>query len=198
MRRVVPPEDIHVARASEATPGSRSTPRTAVVVGWHRPRGRYAAPGAQAIRPSYRDKPGVTRRGPVARASEATPGKQERPTNGCSCLAGIAPGVARLARATELSVCHTRDKPGVTRRGPVARASEATPGKQERPTSGCRVWLASPPGSLRSPGLQAFRPSCRQCLADHVGQLGLAVWFRQQQHAGIEPALMHDGVVRIP
>ena len=37
----------------------------------------------------------------------------------------------------------------------------------------------------------------RQRAADHVGQLGLAIRLGQQQHAGVEAALMHDRVVGI-
>lgn len=39
--------------------------------------------------------------------------------------------------------------------------------------------------------------SFRQRAADHGGELGLAIGLGQQQHAGVEAALMHDRAVGI-
>ena len=51
---------------------------------------------------------------------------------------------------------------------------------------------------LRKKGVTSLSPaSPRQRAADHVRQLGLPIRLCQQQHAGIEAALMHDGVVGI-
>ena len=36
-----------------------------------------------------------------------------------------------------------------------------------------------------------------QRLADHPRQIGFAIGLGQQQHAGIEPAVMDDGILRI-
>ena len=46
-------------------------------------------------------------------------------------------------------------------------------------------------------GNTTFAASPRQRAAYHVGQLGFAIRFCQQQHAGVEAALMHDRVVGI-
>lgn len=46
-------------------------------------------------------------------------------------------------------------------------------------------------------GNTTFAALPRQRAADHVRQLGLPIRLGQQQHAWIEAALMHDGVVGI-
>src|ERR1700686_2462829 len=65
--------------------------------------------------------------------------------------------------------------------------------------------------SLQSSGAMSLHATCKQlcvCLrvrfvsdrerdADHPGQIDFAIWLGEQQHAGIEIAILNHGVLRI-